>query len=316
MRVFAPGKLVLTGAYAVLRGAPAIVAATSRGAVADSSRPAASPTPEVRAALGGVPAPHVDATEMFDGDRKLGLGASAAILVASLGARASEEGVDLGLASSRDALFRRARAAHAEAQGGGSGVDVAASVYGGVLRYAVDDASPLSVHLPDGARLVVFTCDRSARTSDLLARVGVFASRDPVTHGACMDELVAIAVDAATTIDHGDLGGFVRAIQRASRALDRLGTACGTEIVPGSVRELAAAAEREGAALCVSGAGGGDVAVFVGPAAPSPTLLARARELGLTRLDLEIDDGGVRVLTSVATTSLPASSASREGITP
>jgi hypothetical protein len=31
VRVFAPGKLVLTGAYAVLEGAPAIVVATSAG---------------------------------------------------------------------------------------------------------------------------------------------------------------------------------------------------------------------------------------------------------------------------------------------
>ena len=37
MKVFAPGKLVLTGAYAVLEGAPAIVVATSRGAFADGS---------------------------------------------------------------------------------------------------------------------------------------------------------------------------------------------------------------------------------------------------------------------------------------
>ena len=42
-------------------------------------------TAEVRAALGeGVAAPHADASDMFIGTRKLGLGASAAILVASL----------------------------------------------------------------------------------------------------------------------------------------------------------------------------------------------------------------------------------------
>ncbi len=49
MRVFAPGKLVLTGAYAVLEGAPAIVVATNRGAVADATRVALTATPEVRA---------------------------------------------------------------------------------------------------------------------------------------------------------------------------------------------------------------------------------------------------------------------------
>ena len=38
MKVFAPGKLVLTGAYAVLSGAPAIVFATNRGVYADGER--------------------------------------------------------------------------------------------------------------------------------------------------------------------------------------------------------------------------------------------------------------------------------------
>jgi len=37
----APGKLVLSGAYAVLSGAPALVVAVDRYVVADSARPAA-----------------------------------------------------------------------------------------------------------------------------------------------------------------------------------------------------------------------------------------------------------------------------------
>ena len=61
-----------------------IVVATSRGAYADSSRAASFVTPEVKAALGDSAAPHVDASSMFVGDRKLGLGASAAILVAEI----------------------------------------------------------------------------------------------------------------------------------------------------------------------------------------------------------------------------------------
>ena len=45
----APGKVVLTGAYAVLHGAPALVAAVSRGAVANGAR-SAPPSREVEAA--------------------------------------------------------------------------------------------------------------------------------------------------------------------------------------------------------------------------------------------------------------------------
>ncbi|MDP9002088.1 MAG: hypothetical protein M3O46_18505, partial [Myxococcota bacterium] len=66
MRAIAPGKLLLTGAYAVLEGAPAIVAAIDRYAVADASRADQRPSAEVRAALGNEPAPHADVRELHD----------------------------------------------------------------------------------------------------------------------------------------------------------------------------------------------------------------------------------------------------------
>ncbi|MBM4364466.1 MAG: phosphomevalonate kinase, partial [Deltaproteobacteria bacterium] len=78
----APGKLVLSGAYAVLEGAPAIVTAVDRWVTADTGRPADRLTPEVSAALAGRTAPWFDAGPLRDGEQKLGLGSSAAILVA------------------------------------------------------------------------------------------------------------------------------------------------------------------------------------------------------------------------------------------
>src|SRR5215472_10009477 len=140
MRAMAPGKLLLTGAYAVLEGAPAIVTAVDRYAVADANQTDEKPPLEVRAAFGeDHPAPRADVRALRDETgRKLGLGSSAAALVASLGARALARGEDLRSPIVRALIFRAARAAHARAQGGGSGVDVAASVHGGMLRYSID----------------------------------------------------------------------------------------------------------------------------------------------------------------------------------
>ena len=86
MRARAPGKVVISGAYAVLEGAPAIVAAVDRYAVADTARAPDFVSDEVRVALGGRRAPLVDASALRADGRKLGLGSSAAILVASLAA--------------------------------------------------------------------------------------------------------------------------------------------------------------------------------------------------------------------------------------
>src|SRR5262249_8121092 len=60
----APGKLVLSGAYSVLYGAPALVAAVDRYVSADSALAAERVTPEVRAALGDAPAPGFDASAL------------------------------------------------------------------------------------------------------------------------------------------------------------------------------------------------------------------------------------------------------------
>ncbi|MDB4936142.1 MAG: Phosphomevalonate kinase [Labilithrix sp.] len=295
MKVFAPGKLVLTGAYAVLGGAPAIVMATSRGAYADGSRSNPTPTAEVRAALGDVDSPHVDASSLFLGSRKLGLGASAAILVASLAAREAARGADLSDERVRAALFDRARGAHASAQSGGSGVDVAASVHGGVLEYVPGVARVRS--LPNGTRIHVFACGTSARTSELRGLVDRLASLSPATHATCIDDLASIAHEAAGAVKVGSHERFVVAVRRAARALSRLGVAANAPIVPVGFDVLEDVATAEDAAFCVSGAGGGDVAVYVGSAPPSPAFVKRALELGLFEIDVALDEKGVRAVT-------------------
>jgi phosphomevalonate kinase len=309
MKVFAPGKLVLTGAYAVLGGAPAIVVATSRGAHADGSRTNPSPTAEVRAALGDIAAPHVDASSLFLGARKLGLGASAAILVASLAARDAARGFDLADEMVRRSIFDRARAAHAEAQGGGSGVDVAASVHGGVLEYYVIGA-PTKRSLPTATTLHVFACGTSASTSELRGLVDRLVEKSPREHRTRIDDLTNIAHAAAAAVRAGRHDDFVGAIRLAARALARLGAAANAPIVPDGFERLEAAAAAEGAAFCVSGAGGGDVATYVGHGRPSAAFAERARELGLFEIDVDVDEKGVRVVTQPAASNATAPAAS------
>ena len=277
MRIVAPGKLVLTGAYAVLEGAPAVVAAVDRYAVADSSSP-----------------DDVDVRALHDDTgRKLGLGSSAASMVASRAARAAARGEDLAGADVRARLFRDVRAEHARSQGGGSGVDVAASVHGGVLRYALDGdhARVRPVELAAGVVLAAFWSGASARTSDLRARVDVYRARTP----DALADLHRLAVRAADAVDAADGASFVAAAAGYARSLDELGRAADAPIVPPAFAELASAAVRAGAAFLPSGAGGGDVAIWIGLGPPSPELLARAGALGMHPLSLGIDRGGVRV---------------------
>jgi phosphomevalonate kinase len=276
VKIIAPGKLVLTGAYAVLEGAPAIVVAVDRYAVVEVDLPG-----------------QVDVRALYDdAGHKLGLGSSAASLVASFGARALARGEDPRNAAVRAEIFRIVRATHAREQGGGSGVDVAASVYGGALRYTIDrtETSIRAVDLPAGLVLAAFWSGTSARTSDLLARVDALRVRGGAA--GIFTALRGVSEEAAEAVE--DAQAFVHRAAAFGRALAVLGEAAQAPIVPPSFAELASLAEREGAAFLPSGAGGGDVAVWLGLTPPSAAFAVRSSALSLFPLPLAVDHGGVR----------------------
>jgi len=307
----APGKLVLSGAYSVLEGAPALVFAVGRYAVADSDRPAERVPLEVQAALraGDLSAPcHLDASALrsceADGpDRKLGLGSSAALLVATLAARWAADAEALGRPPEASALDRArliavGLRAHREAQGGGSGVDVAASVHGGLLVCVREPERGLHVEaavLPSGISLAVFVAGQAAVTSDLLKKVEALRSTQPVEHGALMQAAAAQAERAARATSSAT---FIAAVAEQFEALGALGRAAKASIVTPEVAELAALAARQDAAFGPSGAGGGDVALFVGPSAPSPDFVHEAASRGMSALPVELGARGVHLVMS------------------
>ncbi len=300
-RARAPGKVVISGAYAVLAGAPAIVSAVSRYVTADTARPADFVTDEVQAALGPTGrAPWFDASELRADGRKLGLGSSAAILVASLFALEQEREPGLGAEQRLRRVLELAQTAHRKAQGGGSGVDVAASTRGGTLVYQLgpSGASYRPVQIPTGLSLEIWTCPTSASTRELLAAVAEMAKREPETYAAAMGAQVLAAHDAALALAAGrqEPDAFIRALRAQTRALSRLGQAASVPIVTPELAELAPQAEREGGVLLPAGAGGGDIALFVGRAASTPELRAALENRAHRRLDAELSAPGVCVL--------------------
>jgi phosphomevalonate kinase len=298
VKAIAPGKLLLTGAYAVLDGAPAVVMAVDRHATADATRVELRPSAEIRAAFGNEPAPAVDVLALHDAaGRKLGLGSSAAALVACLGARALSSGQDLREQAVRSEILRLAREAHARAQNGGSGVDVAASVYGGVLRYSVGAdgvASVCPIDLPRGLCVAVYDSGTAVRTSEMRSRVDALRSRP--TGERCLAALRMVAERACEAIAAGDAPGFVACAREFGDALAAVGREADAPIVPPRFAALAALAAGERAAFIPSGAGGGDVAVWLGLAAPSGAFAARAGAASMVPLPLGLDWGGVRAV--------------------
>ena len=291
-RARAPGKVVLSGAYAVLEGSRAIVAAVDRYVIADATRPAELVTPELKAALGEAQAaPWFDASALREGERKLGLGSSAAILAASLGARELATEPSLDAAELRRRVFPVALAAHRRAQGGGSGIDVAASVHGGVLL-AQRDGQGLRLQnasLPSGLRVSVLAAETSASTPALLASVRQLQSDEPQRYARLMGAQAEASERAAAALLAGEAQRLVDALAAQGAALAALGYAAGVSIVTPALARCAAPATAAGAALLPAGAGGGDVALWVSandaPVPADAELRSLPLQLGAAGLD-------------------------------
>jgi phosphomevalonate kinase len=294
MKACAPGKLVLSGAYSVLVGAPAIVSAVDRYVCCDSERPATLETPEVRAALPQGPVPHFDATALRADGRKLGLGSSAAILLASLAA-ADPRSFDSDQAL-RVALAAAALVAHRQAQGGGSGIDVAASTWGGTLIAMRGPDGELELEpceLPSELVVEAWSSPVAASTPELLAGVARLGARAPGQHAQLFAELTAAARRAASALRRGQTLDLIAELQQQGAGLAALGAAAGVPIVTPEAKQLAALAAAEGAAVLPSGAGGGDIVLWASSCASPAGFRDLATMLGHHQLHLSLHARGV-----------------------
>lgn len=295
----APAKLVLSGEYAVLFGAPAVVLAVDRRVAASVrertdrccrlhasgmdrdadfslvegklvfAEPAMAGHFGLAAAVierlglppGGVDL-DIDSRALYAGGRKLGLGSSAAVCVALGKALAAASGIALELTSLVEV--------HRQAQGGrGSGVDIAAAWHSGLLSVTTSSGMPTVDHLsiPGDVALRIVDTGVPASTARMLAELQAWRGAD-VRAGAALQALGEAARDAE---EAWRAGAGERATRGYAAALERFDAASGLGIVSSEHRQLAALAEMAGVAYKPSGAGGGDVGVAV---AADPARLA------------------------------------------
>jgi len=312
----APGKLFLTGEWAVLRGAPALVAAVDRHAVVtlepgtdglaveslaegrrdrlDVGRDAPLPGGDAGAVLAAVRqrgaterALHVvvDSRAFLVGERKLGLGRSAATLVAATAA--------LAPSASAAEILDRALEANAMFQGGqGSGADIAAAVHGGVIEARRRDGCLQVTRraLPPGLHLVAGWTGTSAHTPPLLAR---FAAAPPPP---ALADLARTAIAAADAAARGDAAALLEAVDRSATLLVRLGEETGLPLVPPELAALVRAANQIGVAAKPSGAGGGDCGIALASSrAQAAAVRAAWQAAGVLPLPIAIAEQGVAV---------------------
>ena len=293
MKACAPGKLVLSGAYSVLEGAPALVTAVDRYVCCDSAQATSIVTPEVRAALLDAAAPAFDASALRSEGRKLGLGSSAAILVASLAAadpRQFSSDEDL-----RQAIFGPALTAHRQAQGGGSGIDVAASTWGGTLLARCRADGGLQVEplpLPRSLIVEAWASEVAASTAEFLQAVARLRARSPSEHALLLGTLRAAAERASEALRSGQTPDLIAQLDQQRAGFVALGHAAGIPIVTPEAERLSRAAG-PGSVVLPSGAGGGDIVLWLSDRSSPREFRDLAASLGHHLLPLTIHARGV-----------------------
>jgi phosphomevalonate kinase len=303
--VSAPGKLFLMGEYAVLAGAPAVVAAIDRRVTgrfvpgaAPSSPLVAETVRTVRDALAiDLPdgAPQLDSSALMLGERKLGLGSSAAVAAVAVGATLRALASDLE--QSKEFVFDLAFRAHRAAQGGrGSGADVAAAVYGGVIELSRDDDGKTAVRSlpPPPIELVVFSTGVPSPTVDHLRAVERLAERSRATYLTRMSELRNAADRFVRSYEGGNTQRLIAATDAAGEALEALGRDADFPIVIPALGFAAKLARELGGAAKPSGAGGGDVGVaFFADAEAAAAFRNRVPPLGVEILSISTTARGL-----------------------
>jgi phosphomevalonate kinase len=287
----APGKLAVLGEYAVLRGAPALVLAVDRLCVAEIApsttgecrletrapapretrvrEPGMSGVPLVDRVLEAWPAPAgapawratLDSSAFHLDGTKLGIGSSAAALVAFAGAWTAWLGVPAP-------SLRRLVELHRRFQGGaGSGFDIAASLVGGSIQFRLDrDSLPIvgSVRMPNSVGFASIFAGRSASTPDFVARFEAFERDRPKEAEERQLVMTGIAEQGCAAVREGDGPALLRAVEGYGGQLEQLGRDIGADIVTAEHRAIGEIARRFGVAYKVSGAGGGDLGVGLG----------------------------------------------------
>ena len=324
----APGKIILCGEYAVLDGAPAVCMAINKRARAEVAD-AGADFQTVRTSgyidgewkflaredgtfewIGTEPPEgsldllhevwttmgiegkfdiDLDSVAFLDPVRrtKLGLGSSAALTVALATAFSN--------VTNRTSVAATAAAeAHRRLQyGRGSGVDIAASLAGGVIEYRMQDSGVCRpIPWPAGLQYAVLWSGRSASTSEKLKVLD--EGRRSGRAGSSTASLCDASESTAKCWSAGDRTELLRALHNYVDALMQFDVDHDLGIFDAGHRELTKAAAKRKLVYKPCGAGGGDTGiVFADDSRAIADFTSVALEVGFELLGVSLEAQGV-----------------------
>jgi len=277
----APGSLMLLGEHAVLHGHRSLVCAINRR-ITVRLFPLEEDAVRITSELGSYESPLSDlmdhpalrfviqairqhADQLPSGlelkidsefSPDIGFGSSAAVTVA---VHAAILACLLGEAPENELLFKEALQTVQTVQGRGSGADLAASVFGGIVAYTTEPTfQPVAVSMP----LTAVYCGYKTPTPEVILKVEQLRADHPQQYERIFSEMGAGAANAIGCLIKHDLLGFGTILNHNQQLMDKMGV--NTPELQEIVEALQAAPDVFGAKI--SGSGLGDCAVGIGVA--------------------------------------------------
>lgn len=241
---------------------------------------------------------------------KYGLGSSAAVVTSVVEALLTRF---MNKKPNRGIIFKLAAIAHVKTQGSGSGADIAASVYGGLLSYAsfqaewlmeelnyTDDLAPLVERnwqyleiepLPklDFVQFLVAWTGIAASTKELVARIKQMKAAHENAYADFIAESKTAVSDMMTGIQQKNQSLLFSGTTKNRHALRKIGEHANVPIETKALADLSLCVDKTQGAGKLSGAGGGDCGIaFIPWQQDTADLQACWRKQGVTPIDLQM----------------------------
>jgi len=209
----------------------------------------------------------IDTSDFYSLEKKqkFGLGSSAAICVAII--KAVTAILNLNKID-QDELFRYSINAHQYAQGKeGSGIDIAASVYQGLLQYKMPDKKnnefhiPEKIEFPDNLYVIPVYTGFAVPTVNYIKKINQFKKENNTVYNQIINELKTVSSQACNNLRSGNLDKFLNNIDKYYLKMEQLGESANINIISPVHKQIAQLVRDCGGFYKPSGAGGGDIGI-------------------------------------------------------
>lgn len=195
---------------------------------------------------------------------KLGLGSSAAVTVSIITGLLSANILEPEEITPEQ-ILKFSIESHRNAQGNiGSGVDIVAAIYGGILKYQIigKEIQFKQISLPDNLHYLTVWTGKSASTTGYVEKFNKFKKNNPIEFQSIIDEMTKISTEGIEAIEEKRVNDFLENYDKYFYLLKQLNSKIGLEVITLEHQLIYDIARQNGVYYKSSGAGGGDLGIL------------------------------------------------------